>query len=186
MLLFNARTGSFRTVRLRGQQQTCAACGEGTSTAPVSLVDDDYELFCGMRASDAALTEDPLRDAGVGDDRNLSPTELMDRAATTDVVLLDVRVPLQFDICALPGSINIPLSVLQRSSDPVATLADAGIDIVNSEADIVCVCRRGVDSIVALQLLCQTSSGLVDPTKVWNLRGGLVAWSAVNPDFPVY
>jgi rhodanese-related sulfurtransferase len=48
--------------------------------------------------------------------------------------------------------------------------------------EVFCVCRRGVDSILATQIL--QSAGI---KSVYNVAGGLTAWSStVDPSFPVY
>lgn len=109
-------------------------------------------------------------------------------------LIIDVRSREQFSICSLRGSVNIPLAELKR--DALTSLRNHGIDVealrslkeVTSAAAstedgrVFVLCRRGVDSQTATQLLQELG--------VWsavNVAGGLQAWtSSVDPEFPHY
>lgn len=62
-------------------------------------------------------------------------------------ILLDVRVEQQFDLCALPGAVNIPLEKLPHAMDRIGTLSQEGT------LPIYCLCRRGIASIEAVQII---------------------------------
>lgn len=59
-------------------------------------------------------------------------------------VLLDVRAPVQFDICSLPGSLSIPLANLEKriselKKDMEAKETDNGTDKLFWGIGILCV-----------------------------------------------
>lgn len=86
-------------------------------------------------------------------------------------VLLDVREPWEQQICAIPGSLAMPMQTVPSqfgSLDP--------------DQPIVCVCHHGGRSMqVAMYLLRQ---GCQD---VYNLSGGVDAWARqVDPSMPTY
>ena len=78
------------------------------------------------------------------------------------VTLLDVREPHELAICKVAGSVDIPMQqVPQRLSE------------LPREGAIVVMCHHGVRSRYAAEHLI--AEGF---TKVWNLSGGIDAWSA--------
>jgi rhodanese-related sulfurtransferase len=84
-----------------------------------------------------------------------------DRAAGTDVQLVDVREPNEWDAGHMPGAVLIPLgdlAVRARELDPARP--------------VVVVCRSGNRSATATAFLLQ--SGFRD---VKNLVGGMIAWA---------
>ena len=98
----------------------------------------------------------------------MSPTELAARLARGDeLVLLDVREPLEIAICALPGITHIPLGELS------VRLTELDLD-----AETVCICHHGVRSAQAAAALARI--GFDGP--LWNLMGGMDRWSTeVDP-----
>jgi adenylyltransferase/sulfurtransferase len=102
----------------------------------------------------------------------ISPAELKTRLeAGNKPVLLDVREPWEVAIAALPGSLQIPLhEIPQRWQE------------LDAQAEIVVICRSGMRSQNAATFLMQ--QGI---THVYNLAGGLLAWSReVDPSLPTY
>ncbi len=95
--------------------------------------------------------------------RNLDPTQFQALIARPDAVLLDVRLPEEIEIAALPGAVNIPLAEL-----------GARISELNPEAPIAVLCHHGVRSEMAGRLL--ERNGFVD---VSHLTGGIDIWSRV-------
>ena len=86
-------------------------------------------------------------------------------------ILLDVRVSHQFEICALPGATNIPLAQLS-----------ARLDELREMEIIYVMCRRGIASVRATQLLLDAGFN-----NVRNIVGGLDAWQKeVDPSLPMY
>jgi rhodanese-related sulfurtransferase len=104
--------------------------------------------------------------------KEVLPQELQELLVSgQEYVLLDVRQPWEFEICQLPGSINISLNDLDSS---VAQLPD--------EKEIVTICHHGVRSKQAAILLKRYGY-----TKVMSLQGGIDAWARdVNPTMERY
>lgn len=103
----------------------------------------------------------------------ISPSRLATRLAAGDRLhLIDVRDPIEFDYCHLPGSVLVPLDELpQRVAE------------VPAEGEVVLVCHHGVRSAHALTYLQQRHGR----QNLVNLRGGLDAWSReVDPTLPQY
>ncbi|PSN42529.1 Adenylyltransferase and sulfurtransferase MOCS3 [Blattella germanica] len=87
-------------------------------------------------------------------------------------VLIDVRSPMEFEICHLPGSLNIPLKDLKSES-------------TIQRLKVFVVCRRGNDSQKGVLALQESLKGL--KVSVKDIVGGLHSWSYnVDPSFPVY
>jgi rhodanese-related sulfurtransferase len=102
----------------------------------------------------------------------IAATELAARLAAGDaLVLLDVRTARELAICALPGSVHVPLHELAER-----------VDELDRDATIVCVCHHGVRSAGAAAFL--DSQGF---PRVLNLDGGVDAWAArVDRSMPRY
>ena len=99
LLMYDALLGSFRTIKLRPQQPQCAVCGENPSIKELI----DYELFCGSRADDKSCNVSIL-----GEDERISCSEYLDVVKSDKPhLLLDVREPVEFEICHLPKSYSI-------------------------------------------------------------------------------
>ena len=95
--------------------------------------------------------------------------EKMDRGEK--FVLLDVREDWEYNLAKLPGSILIPLGTLPQS-----------LQQLDSEAEIIAYCHKGMRSADAINFLYQQGY-----TNVKNLVGGIEAWSVhVDPNVPRY
>lgn len=103
--------------------------------------------------------------------RNLNPRDFQALAARPGVVVLDVRMPDEFEFARLPGAVLVPLPELpQRVSE------------LNPEHPIAIYCHHGVRSERAGRLL--ESRGFAD---VSHLVGGIDAWSEeIDPSIPRY
>lgn len=84
--------------------------------------------------------------------------------------VLDVREPWEHEQSHIPGSTLIPLGELAERYDEL-----------DPEAPLVVLCHHGVRSMYAIGLL--RSLGFRD---LINLRGGIDAYSAVDPSIPRY
>ena len=78
-----------------------------------------------------------------------------------DLMILDVREPWEVAICAIAGSINVPLSTLPHNLN---RLPEAG--------PLVVLCHHGMRSMQAVAWLRQ--NGFENAT---NLQGGIDAWA---------
>ena len=92
----------------------------------------------------------------------------------SDVWLLDVREPREWEICRIDGAVLIPLGELPKRIDEIPTGAGA--------QDIVIHCKSGIRSAKAVNLLREKGF-----THVQNLRGGILEWIArIDPEQPTY
>ncbi|KAJ3004074.1 UNVERIFIED_CONTAM: Molybdenum cofactor synthesis protein 3 [Siphonaria sp. JEL0065] len=177
MLLFDAGSGSVRVVKLRGRNPKCASCGDERSITELI----DYVQFCGSSATDKSITRFLL-----GEKERVSCLQYK-RLQTEkhDHILLDVRDKNQYDIAHLEGSVNIPWSQLPRRLGELFDLIGMSEDDDEGKRNLLPVyvlCRLGNDSQLAVKLL--QASGV---EKVWDLEGGLYAWSDfVDPSFPKF
>ncbi|KAF1809613.1 Molybdopterin-synthase sulfurtransferase [Eremomyces bilateralis CBS 781.70] len=113
LLLFSAYgTPPFRSIRLRSRRPRCACCSEQPSVSLASLSSGslDYQLFCGI-ANPANILNPRERVSPREYAKTLVTTRsVLDRGLPKDHVLIDVRERVQFDLCSIEGSINIPFS----------------------------------------------------------------------------
>ncbi len=157
LLVFDALKMRFRELKLR-KNPDCPACG--THRTVTKLI--DYYEFCGVRGEEAPVTV-PVPE--------IEPRELkawLDRG--DDVFILDVREPHEYQICQIGGHL-IPLGELPRR-----------VHELDSARTIVAHCRLGQRSAQAVDFLRKAGF-----RKVWNLKGGILAWSdQVDPTVPKY
>lgn len=138
---------------LRGTFRELAYARDPEAEPVTELI--DYDLFCGV--SDT-----------------MSPAELHARLlAGEPYTLLDVREPWEADIAELPGSLLVPLGVIER--DPAGVAARLPAD------PLVIVCHHGIRAETARRLLADAGMpGLV-------LAGGIEAWARdVDQSLPRY
>lgn len=87
------------------------------------------------------------------------------------LAVLDVREPWETDICAIEGSLKIPLGTLPQS-----------VGQLPQEDPLVVVCHHGARSLQAVMWL--RSHGFDNAV---NLRGGIDAWArAIDPAMATY
>lgn len=95
LILFDALTMSFKTVKLQ-KDPNCPVCSENpTITRPI-----DYEGFCGLSSTEEQVTTPGLTVQEV--------KEKLDRGG--DVIVLDVREDWERDIAHLEGALPIPVN----------------------------------------------------------------------------
>lgn len=121
----------------------------------------DYEEFCGTKIHN-----------NMSEVKEITVTELKEwKDNDKDFQLIDCREQYEFDFANLDGEL-IPLGNILDQSDKIAT-----------DKDVVIHCRSGQRSATAIMQL-QQKLGL---TKLYNLKGGILAWSAeVDPSVPTY
>ncbi len=162
LLLFDALGMRFRELKLR-KDPSCPICSANPTVTKLI----DYEEFCGIgRGNDATDAKEPAPM------EEITARELKAKIDQGDAfTLLDVREPYEYEIARIPGATLIPLgSVAQRISE------------LNPDDEIVLQCKGGVRSAQALGILQQAGF-----TKLKNLKGGILAWSAdVDPSVPKY
>ncbi|KAL4237981.1 Molybdenum cofactor synthesis protein 3 [Mactra antiquata] len=180
LLMYDGLEGTFRTIRLRGRQSTCPICSDNPTITQLI----DYEQFCGARASDK--------------DKSVTVLNREDRLSAADYkslldkdhphILVDVRQPVEVDICKLPtNSINIPLNDLHKSSsvNQLSSMINSMSEETTDQVPVICVCRRGNDSQLAVQKIKETLKH--DNVAIQDIIGGLTSWAkTVDPEFPTY
>ena len=157
LLLFDALRMRFRELKLR-KHPDCPVCG----AQPTITEFIDYEQFCGIF---------PQADAGANPD-DITVQELKAKLdAGEHPVLLDVREPVEYQICQLEGATRIPQGQLAEQ-----------LNRLNTADEIVIYCRSGVRSLQALDFLRRMGF-----QRVKHLKGGILAWAEeVDPGMPRY
>ena len=183
LVVYDGLDGSFRCVKLRGRQKTCAVCGDSPTITKLT----EYELFCGATAGDAC--------------QSLNILSASERVNATDYAtfvkngkphfLVDVRKPVELEITQLPTTThNVPMDEFTKPEGS-SSLLKVLRDDVHKQADghtprpLFVVCRRGNDSQLAVRKLQSLFSDL--SVTVQDIVGGLTAWSNdVDENFPIY
>ncbi|KAI0688098.1 hypothetical protein BC835DRAFT_1285398 [Cytidiella melzeri] len=169
LLLYSAlSTVPFRSIKLRTRRLTCPACGvEGPKTGAMAPI--DYVAFCGGPRPDwETLGMHP------GDHRITAKDLANVLRSRPETRVVDVRPTVEFGICSLPGSRNVPLAELVANPQNHLTVDDN---------EVYFVCRLGNDSQLAASALRSINGDIVSK----DLIGGLRAWTReVDPNFPVY
>lgn len=184
LLLYSAYSNPpFRSVRLRGKRARCDACSDSATITKDSLESGslDYAVFCGVTTPVNILSKTERINA---EDYAQKLSE-----AAEEHLLVDVRDKVQFDICHIDGSINIPIVELDSiAADNIDGSAHSELSTLQaSSGPIYTVCRFGNDSQLAVQKL--KALGYEDNGRryIGDIRGGLRAWKeAVDPTWPEY
>jgi sulfur-carrier protein adenylyltransferase/sulfurtransferase len=146
LLLFDALKLRFRELQLR-KDPSCPICGNNPSIHELI----DYEAFCGIGAepmyAGPEITAEDLR------------REMNERGS--DLLLIDVREPHEWEIAHIEGAQLIPLGQLPER-----------LGQLDGHAEIVTHCHHGARSMQALALL--KGAGF---SKVRSLAGGIDAWA---------
>lgn len=156
LILYDALDMSFHKIELR-KNPDCEVCG--TSPKIKALLD--------YRKMDAKPDVEKI-----GEDWEITPINLLERLKQEDdLLLLDVREPGELQISRLAGITAIPIAQLS-----------ARLDELDRNREIITICRNGVRSAWALQMLRKAGF-----PKVRNLFGGMNAWANdVDPNMYNY
>ena len=171
MLLFNALTCSFKTIKMRSRNKNCPVGGDNPSIfEPV-----DYLQFCGALAADDK--EKPLE--LLTKSERLTIEEMKN---SENSLIVDVREPVELTITSpfqnYKNFKNISFKLLEN-----AKKHDLVRQNIGDFEDIVCVCRRGNNSQKAVRLLQQMFPG----RNVKDLEGGIYKWAEkVDDTIPLY
>ena len=186
LLLYSAYNHpAFRSIKLRGKRKGCPSCSDTPTITEESLksASMDYNAFCALTSPAPSINTTRI---------TAKEYSKVREATGSSHLLVDVREKVQFDICHLKGSVNLPYTEISR--DPEASI-DKLDDSITTNPNIVegaalyLICRFGNDS----QLAASTFKDLPrfrDGGK-YDLRGdivgGLRAWTEhVDPTFPEY
>ena len=156
LLLFDALKLRFRELELR-KDPACPLCGPSRTIRELI----DYEAFCGIGSEPAYA----------GPEITVEELRLEMEEKGSELVLVDVREPHEWEIAHIEGATLIPLNQLPER------LAE-----LDGHAEIVTHCHHGARSMKALELLKGAGFG-----KVRSLAGGIDAWAErVEPMMPRY
>lgn len=157
LLVFDALQMKFRELKLR-KNPDCLVCG--TNPTIKELI--DYEEFCGLRAPSEQ----------VGEEFQITVDGLkgeLDKGQ--QVVLLDVREPMEWEIAHLDRAILMPVAQVP-----------ARVNELNTADEIVVYCKTGIRSARITNFLRE-----IGFRKVKNLVGGIDEWAErVEPEMPRY
>jgi len=157
LLVFDALRMKFRELKLR-KNPDCPICG--TNPTIKELI--DYEEFCGLRGPSEQMSEEA----------QITVEELSDKIGKgREVVLLDVREPMEWEIAHLDGSILMPVAHVP-----------ARMNELNTADEIVVYCKMGDRSRRITNFLRDLGF-----RKAKNLVGGIDEWAEkVEPEMPRY
>ncbi len=169
LILFDGLNGVYRTLRWRRDPE-CPVCGDNPTITELI----DYHEFCGVPAPAQAgggagtARTDAAQTAGGGQETGeLSAREAAEHILRGDVQVVDVREPGEYQRAHIPGAVLIPLQNLpERLGD------------LDRDRETIVVCHIGQRSARAAETLRAQGFG-----RVFNLRGGMVAW--LNHQLPV-
>lgn len=150
LLMYDALAMSHRTIAIRKDP-----------AAPAITELADYDEFCGTVAEPS-------------DGAAISPRELRELLDSgTDVALIDVREPAEWEINRIDGAELIPSALLNSG---------AGLQRLPRGRRPVLYCKTGVRSAAALAAV--RDAGFADAV---HLQGGIVAWAEqMQPDMVMY
>ena len=157
LLLFDAWKMKFRELKLR-KNPDCPICG----THPTITELIDYEEFCGLNLPD----ETPVLE-------EITVSELSDQIENnSEVQIIDVREPHEYEIGKIPNSKLIPLNeVVNRMKE------------IDQSRTAIIQCKSGGRSAKAIAALQENGY----KGKLLNLKGGILAWSdEIDPSIPKY
>lgn len=196
-------TPLFRTIKVRSRRANCAVCSSEASVTLETLKSGstDYVFFCGTADPETLLT--PEERVSPLEYRARYPETFTSQPGVADgkpPTMIDVREKVQFDICNIDQSINIPISKILSSSRSAAkvpeneTAASSQLpswipaEVATPSTDpIYVVCRLGNDSQVAVKKLKELGLDRGGERFIGDIQGGLHAWRRqVDPEWPEY
>ncbi|MFZ4116512.1 MAG: molybdopterin-synthase adenylyltransferase MoeB [Chthoniobacterales bacterium] len=158
LLHVNALTMKFQEFQLR-QDPRCPLCGKKPTITKLIDINPPCSLSASMSTTPTTLP-------------SITVEELQAKLqGTTPIQLIDVREPVEYDICHIPGAQLIPLETLPNR-----------IAEFDKDQEIYLQCRSGGRSANAVQLLQQAGF-----SKVFNVEGGILAWAErIDPTVQKY
>jgi adenylyltransferase/sulfurtransferase len=177
MLLFQAKTNTFRNVKLRSRKLDCVICGDNPTITSLVAYDDPA---CADKKPGPVNDLETHNRITVQEYNNLTKQQ----QEQLDHLLIDVRESVQFDIASLDNAINIPVKKLPQEFERIRDLivGKQGHDQNIEKYPIYVVCRRGRLSVTGTKIFLEQGF-----TNVKNVEGGVTEWRRhVDPSFPSY
>lgn len=175
MLLVDGLSMSFRTIKLRNRQSTCAVCG----TNP-SIINQPAPPPLGQCNNDQPCRRNLLKS-----NERITPNDLA--KSTTPSFIIDVRPEHELNIVQFENSFHLPMDRLLYSNNDEQLRNELRSNIEKHQ-QIIIVCRRGNDSQIAVKRLKELLPDIDNiDEKVKDLEGGFQAWhSDIDSSFPLY
>lgn len=129
----------------------------------IEFIGNHIFLFVALLVVIILLVQNLLADGGK---YNIPPGEATGMINRDDAVVVDVRPMNDFSTGHIINAINIPANTLQKQISRLEK---------EKEKPIIIACRSGSQSAAACKTL--RKSGF---EKVYNLRGGMMAWQSAN------
>ncbi len=164
LVLFDALGMKFREMKLR-KDKNCPICGENPTIKELI----DYEQFCGILPPQEEEETDNSA-------HEIEPAEVKRMLDGNEAFkLIDVRNPVEYDICRIEGATLIPLDQIEeRNPDRLNGL--------KKDEPIVLHCKAGVRSMKALRAMQDMGF-----KNLKSMRGGITEWSEkVDSSVPTY
>ncbi|PYH49606.1 HesA/MoeB/ThiF family protein [Aspergillus saccharolyticus JOP 1030-1] len=184
-------TPLFRSIKLRSRRANCAVCS-AEATVNLDTVrsgSTDYVFFCG--SADPEMLLRPEERVTPLEYRELHPPTGGTKEGKQPT-MIDVREKVQFDICNLENSINIPISTILASSNgsgdaKLPPWVPAELATGESTDPIYVVCRMGNDSQIVVKKLKELGLDREGQRKVVDIQGGFRSWrEQIDPEWPNY
>ena len=152
MMLYDALEMSFTTIKVR-KNPTCPVCS--IPAEDVELI--DYEMFCGMPAHDHS---DYTSSNGAVHIPGISVHELKAQwEAEKDIVVVDVREPVEWQIGKLDNVLLIPKGDIQAQKNAILAgrklYEESILTQIPKDRDVVVMCRSGIRSADVIQMLTE-------------------------------
>ncbi|KAH7086402.1 hypothetical protein FB567DRAFT_527861 [Paraphoma chrysanthemicola] len=209
LLIFSAYSSPmFRTIRLRSRKPKCAACSAQSTISAQALESGslDYVQFCGSVDPINALTPRERISAENYAKLRSGINPFTGTVSSKDNhILIDTREKVQFELCHIDGSVNIPFSTITATPKPTLSLdlPSPGSDsqewdmdmgqpnwvttLKQSEKPVFVVCRLGNDSQLTVRKMKELGLDFGGRRFIGDIRGGLQAWrKTVDKEFPEY
>ena len=183
MLLFDALEMSFQTIKIR-KDPNCPVCSMPKEA--IELI--DYEQFCGMPAHDHS----EFSVAEAADDLPIKTVSVHDMKAAlengSDIVVVDVRDPHEWDISAVAGTLRIPKPDIQLAKNSILAgrklWEETPLQEIPRDRPLYLHCRSGVRSADSIAFLSEVG---YDLDKMFNVAGGILAWAdEIDPTMAKY
>ncbi len=174
--MYDSSDCSFIRIKKPPKQQKCPVSGTNPT---ITSMEESFAASAAARGP--SCSSNIVSGAEISESLNISCEDYEEvRKAGEDHILLDVRVKEQFDLCSLPGAINIPLRSLPDRMEEISNMTDGS-------KPIFCICRRGIASVRATNIIAKAASEYPNLASIKNVSGGLNSWrSKVDGTFPKY
>ncbi|MBL4574534.1 MAG: molybdopterin-synthase adenylyltransferase MoeB [Opitutaceae bacterium] len=161
LLLVDALSMQFQTIKSK-KNPHCPLCGFDSKIT--HLNPKDYSQHCEIDMQDQTENNDyPLE---------IDPSEATHLIENdSNVILLDVREPMELQICCIEKSICIPMGQIEKR-----------LNELPKDKHILAICHHGMRSMNVTQFL--RSQGF---SSVTSIRGGIDAWARqIDPSLQTY